>query len=108
MPTVVALLEYVDKLNCCNCQKLLTLKLQRYRNVAYNLYTNVPIDTLTHTHTHLPALKVHVIVVATLNGRAIAEAASIVPLHRLTEHVGTGVPEDLLRCSMGREGRGEG
>ena len=58
---------------------------------------------------HLPLLHVHVIVVPIVNRRTVAEAATIVPLHSLTQNVGTRVPEHLLawkREGEGREGRG--
>ena len=45
---------------------------------------------------HLLTFEEHVVVVTTLNGRAVAETATIVPLHGLTKDVGARVPEYLF------------
>ena len=48
------------------------------------------------TRSYLLAVQKHVIVVATVDGWTIAQAAAIVPLHGLSEDVSARVPEHLL------------
>jgi len=55
-------------------------------------------NAITYSLVYLPFFQEHVIVKTFFHRRTIAQMSSIMPLHSLTQDVGTGMPENILTC----------